>query len=277
MKGIRPRTIVAHLSFLRMFYPLLILLSLTGCSTSQPSQRTADIADPIAGLLEQPVGGPSEGSELKSMGFSVQIGAFSNIENAVKQEANLELKGIDAYHFRHESGLFKVRFGDYSTYAAARRDAETLKDQDLIGQFFIIIPEDYASSRIRKTGRGDIREELVKTTRRFLGVPYRWGGTSKDGFDCSGLTMVSYRLNGLKLPRVSRNQFKKGRYVSKSNLRKGDLVFFATEGGKRVTHVGMYVGDGNFIHAPRTGKTVRVASLANSFFKRTYVGARSYL
>ena len=89
--------------------------------------------------------------------------------------------------------------------------------------------------------------------------------------------MVSYRLNGLNLPRVSRNQFKAGKWVSKAQLRPGDLVFFATKGGTRVTHVGMYVGDGNFIHAPRTGKTVRIAKLSNSFFTKTYVGGRTYL
>ncbi len=89
--------------------------------------------------------------------------------------------------------------------------------------------------------------------------------------------MVSYRLNGLKLPRNSRAQFKAGRVVSKQQLRQGDLVFFATKGGSRVTHVGMYVGNGRFIHAPRPGKTVRIASLSSSYFRKTYVGARSYL
>jgi cell wall-associated NlpC family hydrolase len=89
--------------------------------------------------------------------------------------------------------------------------------------------------------------------------------------------MVSYRLNGLNLPRVSHQQFKKGRAVAKTGLRKGDLVFFATRGGKQINHVGLYIGDGNFIHAPRTGKTVRIASLSNSFFMRTYAGARTYL
>jgi cell wall-associated NlpC family hydrolase len=123
-----------------------------------------------------------------------------------------------------------------------------------------------------------VREQLVSTARRFLGVPYRWGGEDRhNGFDCSGLTMVSYRLNGLKLPRNSRAQFKSGRVVNKKNLQQGDLVFFATKGGTRVTHVGMYVGQGQFIHAPRPGKTVRIANLSSHFFKKTYVGAKSYL
>jgi cell wall-associated NlpC family hydrolase len=64
--------------------------------------------------------------------------------------------------------------------------------------------------------------------------------------------------------------------VDKDNLRKGDLVFFATCGGCRVTHVGIYIGNGRFIHAPRRGKSVRVTSLNNSYFQKTFIGARSY-
>ena len=118
----------------------------------------------------------------------------------------------------------------------------------------------------------------MKTARRFIGVPYRWGGTdAEEGFDCSGLTLVCYRLNGLNLPRVSRSQYQAGRRVARDQLQPGDLVFFATQGGSRVTHVGLYIGNGKFIHAPRTGKTVRIANLSTPFFARTFVGGRSYL
>ena len=112
----------------------------------------------------------------------------------------------------------------------------------------------------------------------LVGTPYKWGGnTPQGGFDCSGLTMVCYRLNGLNLPRNSRTQFDSGRRVAKSALKPGDLVFFATKGGSRVTHVGLYIGDNRFIHAPRTGKNVRIESLSQPFFARTFVGARTYL
>ncbi len=270
---------------------LIIVTNLVGCSTppsqnrivpsdKKTDQHTAEAAseDPIAALLQETSTDRQQSTSLQKMGYSVQVGAFANLENAVRLEKALEERGIDAYYFRHESGLYKVRFGNHATYKPARTEAEQLQSQGLIDKFFIVFPEDYAAARINKSGKGDLRNELVKTARRFIGIPYRWGGTTaENGFDCSGLTMVSYRLNGLNLPRVSRNQFKAGKWVSKSKLRPGDLVFFATKGGTRVTHVGMYVGDGNFIHAPRTGKNVRIAKLSNSFFAKTYMGGRTYL
>jgi hypothetical protein len=234
-------------------------------------------ADPIAALLDEVAAGPEQSTPLEKMGYSTQVGAFANLDNAVRLERLLDARGIDAYYFRHESGLYKVRFGNHAGYQAARAEAEQLKAKGLIDEFFIVIPDDYAAARIVRSGQGDLREELVRTARRFLGVPYRWGGTDQqDGFDCSGLTMVCYRLNGLNLPRISRNQFVAGRQVSQAQLRPGDLVFFATRGGKQVSHVGMYIGGGQFIHAPRTGEQVRIEQLSTPFYDRTFLGGRSY-
>jgi cell wall-associated NlpC family hydrolase len=263
-------------------YLVIASLLLLLCSCASPRRTVAPPVserDPIAALLEEvPPLQPETVAPLQKMGYSVQVGAFSSLDNAVRLEQLLEKRGIDAYYFRHEAGLYKVRFGNHAQYAAARSEAERLQQQGLIGRFFIVIPQAYAAARIARSGKGDLRAELVSTVRRFIGVPYRWGGEDRgNGFDCSGLTMVSYRLNGLNLPRNSRAQFQAGRYVAAKNLQQGDLVFFATKGGKRVTHVGMYIGGGNFIHAPRTGKTVRVASLSSGFFQRTYVGGRTYL
>ncbi|MBN2645476.1 MAG: C40 family peptidase [Desulfuromonadaceae bacterium] len=214
------------------------------------------------------------------MGFSVQVGAFSRLDNAVRFEEGLQARGVDAYHFLHESGLYKVRFGNHPDYHQARDEAQDLQRQGMIGNFFIVIPGDYAVARVaqERDGQQRLRAELVKTAQRFLGIPYRWGGEDcKNGFDCSGLTMVSYRLNGLNLPRNSRMQYGAGHEVAKKDLQKGDLVFFATEGGRRVTHVGMYAGGNRFIHAPCTGKTIRFSSLSSDYWRRSYVGARSYL
>ena len=265
---------------MRKYFTLLLcgILLFLLCSCTPPSRPVTPPAadtDPISAILK---GTTSSTGSLTKMGFSVQIGAFEQLDNAVRLEQSLTQRGVDAYYFRHESGLYKVRFGNHTNYSDARNEAERLQAQKIIASFFIVIPEDYAAARIQRSGRGDLRTELVTTAQRFLGVPYRWGGEDRNnGFDCSGLTMVSYRLNGLNLPRNSRAQFKAGRTVAKKNLQQGDLVFFATKGGKRVTHVGMYLGAGKFIHAPRPGKTVRIASLSNSFFKKTYVGGRSYL
>jgi len=265
---------------LRYFYPLLLttLLFLSSCLSGPeehlPVPPAAD-NDPIADILSK---APQSISILSNMGFSVQVGAFRNLDNAVFLEKSLSRQGLDAYYFRHTSALYKVRFGNYSSSLLAHQEAEKLYARGVIGRYFIVSPEDYPAARIQHGGQGNLRSELVQTAQRFLGVPYRWGGEDRShGFDCSGLTMVSYRLNGLNLPRNSRAQFKAGRYVAKGNLQPGDLVFFATKGGKRVTHVGMYIGHGKFIHAPRTGKTVRIASLSSRFFKRTYVGGRTYL
>ena len=215
---------------------------------------------------------------LAAMGYCTQVGAFTQLDNAVRLERRLDARGIDAYYFRDESGLYKVRFGNHASYQEARGEAEQLQARGLIGAFFIVVPGDYPAALAGGTGHQQLRAALVRTARRFLGVPYRWGGTdAAAGFDCSGLTLVCYRLNGLNLPRVSRSQFRSGHRVSRAQLRQGDLVFFATHGGKRVSHVGMYIGHGQFIHAPRTGKTVRVANLANPYFARTFVGGRSYL
>lgn len=271
-----------HNNLARTILTLLIMVAvLGGCSTPSiqkraPSSFSGD--DPIAAMLKEKPPGQQQAAPLQKMGYSIQVGAFVSLDNAVRLEQRLEARGIDAYYFRHETGLYKVRFGNYATYQPARSKAERLQSQGLIDKFFIVYPEDYAAARIKQSGKGDLRSELVKTAKRFIGIPYRWGGTTaENGFDCSGLTMVSYRLNGLNLPRVSRNQFKAGRWVSKAKLRQGDLVFFATKGGTRITHVGMYVGSGNFIHAPRTGKDVRIEKLSNSFFAKTYMGGRTYL
>ena len=89
--------------------------------------------------------------------------------------------------------------------------------------------------------------------------------------------MVVYQLNGLDLPRSSRQQWKTGRPIARSQLLEGDLVFFGNSGGKQVSHVGIYIGDDKFLHAPGRGRNIRIAALTDSYFKARYLGARSYL
>jgi len=117
------------------------------------------------------------------------------------------------------------------------------------------------------------RDLVCELARSFQGVPYRYGGTTPDGFDCSGLVCYVYAEAGIELPRTARQQSRAGRRVRRSGLLPGDLVFFRTH-GDGVSHVGIYVGRGLFVHAPSTGKTVRTDSLDDPWWSRRFVTGR---
>ena len=112
---------------------------------------------------------------------------------------------------------------------------------------------------------------VVGVAMQFLGTPYVWGGASPGGFDCSGLVMYAYAQVGVSLPHSSYAQYGAGVPVSSGDLQPGDLVFFDGLG-----HVGIYVGGGNFIHAPHTGDVVKISSLSG-WYASSYVGARRIL
>ena len=118
-------------------------------------------------------------------------------------------------------------------------------------------------------------DDLIRSAMGLLGVAYRWGGTSvRTGFDCSGFMQHIFRKAfAVNLPRTSAEQARVGTYVARSDLQPGDMVFFRTA-GSRISHVGMYIGNDRFIHAPRTGKRIEITSLSNRYWSARYATAR---
>ena len=234
---------------------------------------------------QAPSGVPAE--SLSRMGYTIQVGAFAVLENAMALAKTLTAAGLDAFYFPSGSGLFKVRFGNFPSREAALAEAGKLKDQGHIGAFFIVGPADYAVTRpsmkkppvdITPPPDAVLRDRLVETAKSFIGVEYAWGGTStRSGFDCSGLVRAVYQLNGLAMPRLVGDQYQAGTSVPGDKLRKGDLVFFTAVPGGSLSHVGIYIGDGVFIHAPGSGKYVRRESLDGAYFKAHLAGYRTYL
>ena len=108
---------------------------------------------------------------------------------------------------------------------------------------------------------------------KMVGRPYRFGGSTPTGFDCSGLVQYSYRQAGVKLPRSTEAQLVTGTRVRLSSVRRGDLLFFDEEGRKK-SHVGIYLGGGRFVHAPSSGKHVRTDSLDAPYWKKHFSEAR---
>ena len=119
-------------------------------------------------------------------------------------------------------------------------------------------------------------DAVIATAKKYIGVPYLWGGSTPSGFDCSGFVQYVFKAHGLSLNRTCETQYKHGSYVSKNNLKPGDLVFFQNTYKAGISHVGIYIGDGKFIHAS-SSKGVVISNLSSSYYVAHYYGARRIL
>ncbi|GIN84753.1 hypothetical protein J6TS2_11390 [Heyndrickxia sporothermodurans] len=116
-------------------------------------------------------------------------------------------------------------------------------------------------------------KNVIKEAKKHIGTPYKWGGVTPRGFDCSGFVYYSFKKNGKYLPHSSSGMYQKGKKISKSNLKPGDLVFFNTSSkGKGISHVAIYIGKNQVIHSVSRG--VKVDNLNSYYWKSKYVGAK---
>lgn len=117
---------------------------------------------------------------------------------------------------------------------------------------------------------------LLSTARLLIGTPYVWGGDTlkAGGFDCSGLTEYVFSQAGYTIARTSQDQAKQGTYVAQNSLQPGDLVFFSFTGDGVISHVGLYIGNGQMINSPKTGDTVKITDITTTYWQSHYVTAR---
>lgn len=123
------------------------------------------------------------------------------------------------------------------------------------------------------TAAAALGERIAVTARAQLGRPYRYGGSGPDAFDCSGLVHFAHVAHGVSVPRTTEAQYRAATPVTERQLRAGDLLFFRFEAGPKVTHVGIYMGGGSFVHAPQSGRPVELRQLQDPWYKRRLAGA----
>lgn len=160
---------------------------------------------------------------------------------------------------------------------------DTIKTRIRLGALFAVLCAQATLSACASSGSSHENpaaratgERAASYARKFVGTRYKYGGNSpRKGFDCSGLVQYTYKLAGINVPRTTRLQLQSSRHISRGELQSGDLLFFHQE-GKRFSHVGIYIGNGRFVHAPSSGKRVRVSSLDNRYWERHLAATRRF-
>ncbi len=175
------------------------------------------------------------------------------------------LEGTNVSVIGIEGGWYKIKFVELIGYV----------HPDYLSVNGLVLTSVATGSTTASTPEVDktLAEKIIDYAYNYLGVPYVYGGESPDGFDCSGFTQYVYNYFGYAINRTATDQYENGVYIAYDDLALGDLVFFSSN-VKPIGHVGIYVGDGYFIHATSPGDVVRVTDLASEYYAARYVGAR---
>ena len=212
-------------------------------------------------------------------GGSVNVRTTPSLDGSVITKL---LKGTNVKVLAVENGWYQISYTDYVGYmhpdyvlvnGVAYTNVTTEADSDIPDEEKIVsgnleVPNNTTASTEQA--------KLIEYAKQFLGVKYVYGGASPDGFDCSGFTYYVFKQFGYDLNRSSAAQINNGTEVSMSELQPGDLVFFS-RGNYSVGHVGIYIGDGNFIHSTSPGDVVSITPMNMKYYAERYVGARRIL
>lgn len=199
--------------------------------------------------------------------------SFSPVNSPVKDNTFIQVKNAKA--------RITFRDGSFINVYAGTRLPLLNKDNR---RYEVIVPDgstgylpvEAAWMESDRAGKEVTAEDILQAA-KFHGSDYRWGGITTGGMDCSGFVYTAFRLNGIYLKRDSYLQAEEGLDVPIGELKAGDLVFFKSEKANRITHVGIYIGNGNFIHSSKGRRGVAVSSLSDDHFRNNFAGARRVL